>query len=197
MERLNLIAAAAFLAVLGGALPSMAELNTVTGNLGSGFLLPNGKPDGSSCGGPLSTYEPLYYQLRTFTVSATGDYAYRDVGYLDDSDDYGTIDIEIAIYTGTPENFDPEDPRTNGCFFNVDDEDTVNLTAGVTYTLMVTSNDDDPNTGGYIFSLEGPGTLSISAAPDGFAAPAMSGPSLMLLAGLLIGAAARTMRREA
>ncbi|MFN8528359.1 MAG: hypothetical protein U0670_07095 [Anaerolineae bacterium] len=146
------------LGLLTVALPAFAGTTLIDGTLTSANLLPNGKPDNCP-GSSLTNYLPLYYQLRTFTVTADGSYGYRDVGFLDDSDEYTTIDMELSIYTGPASGFVPADPTANGCFFTVDDNGSVNLLAGVTYTMMITTNDGDPNTGYYIFSLKGPGDV--------------------------------------
>ncbi|MFN8528358.1 MAG: hypothetical protein U0670_07090 [Anaerolineae bacterium] len=163
MKRITLPIAVLLLSfsILTFALPAFAGTNIIDGTLTTANLLPNGKPNSSDCvSNDLDNYyAPLYYQLRQFTVTADGVYKYYDIGFRDDNDTYGTIDIEIALYTGSPSGFDPADPRGNGCFFNADDERPVQLMAGVVYTILITSNDNDPNTGYYIFSLNGPGDV--------------------------------------
>ncbi|MFN8378746.1 MAG: hypothetical protein U0452_08750 [Anaerolineae bacterium] len=178
LKRLALVLAVIAVLSAMAVLPAFAGTTTITGTLTATGLLPNGKPN--SCpGSALDNYPPLYSQLRQIQVTATGAYDYRDVGYLDDSDTYGTIDIEISLYTGTPAGFDPANPTGNGCFFTADDTGTVNLQAGVTYTLMITSNDDDPNTGYYIFSLKGPGdVVIIETSPDACPLPLPAGSAV-------------------
>jgi hypothetical protein len=160
MKRFLSLATLVVLFVAVTVFPVAAGLSTMTGTLTSANLLPNGKPN--DCPGNVldnnpALYSTLYYTLRQFTVTATGNYHFKDVGILDS--DPGTIDIEVNFYTGTPGGFDPADPTGDGCFRTSDDGDFLPLDAGVTYMMMITSNSDSPNTGNYIFSLDGPGDV--------------------------------------
>jgi hypothetical protein len=101
--------------------------------------------------------DPFYYQVFTLTVSASGDYDYYDVGYLDHNEaDPPYVDMEIGIYNLGA--FDPSAPG-DGCVFTADDTGTASLDAGQ-YTLVVTTN-NSAETGLADWTLTGPGTTSI------------------------------------
>ncbi|MFN8528362.1 MAG: hypothetical protein U0670_07110 [Anaerolineae bacterium] len=141
-------------------MPTFAGSTIIDGTLTGGATLSNGKPQYPDCSGPIdNSFTGLYFQLRTFQVTVDGTYDYYDIGYLDDSDSYSTIDMEVSFYTGSAANFDPSDPLGNSCFFNADDTGSADLVAGVTYTMMITTNSDNPDTGYFIFSLTGPGDV--------------------------------------
>jgi hypothetical protein len=114
---------------------------------------------GDGCPGSVDTSWNLHYAMYRLDVSDPGAYSYRDVGYLDDSDTYGTIDIEIGVYDLGA--FNPASPGS-GCLATIDDTGTVTFPSAGSYTLVVTTNDDDPGTGGGIFTLDGPGAIGWS-----------------------------------
>ncbi len=163
MKRFALLTALAGIFLLIAVMPVLAGTNTITGTLTtSNPLLPVGsvEDDANACVAPLDTTGDFYYILKQFQVTTSGDYVYEDVGYNTSSG----IDLWVTFYTGGPSGFNPADPRTDGCFANFDDGGTVNLTAGVTYMMLITSYDGNPATGSFIFSLTGPGNV---IAPSG------------------------------
>lgn len=119
------------------------------------------------------------YELRTVTVSTTGDYAFEDW-----SDDDGIL----GIYSGA---FTPADSAQN-CVGGIDDSRTVTLAAG-TYTLLY-STYDPASLQTVSYSYTGPGTITVGAAPA--AVPTLTEWAMIALAMLLAGAGALTIGRN-
>ncbi|MFN8377762.1 MAG: hypothetical protein U0452_03745 [Anaerolineae bacterium] len=152
------------------ALPVLAGSLTFTGTLSlSDPIYVNGRPDDADCADQIDDLLPnkYHYQTRLITVSATGTYTYTDL-----RSSAGTIDIEVAIYNGTA--FDPNNPRTN-CISSMDDSNLINLEAGKTYLIAITSW-DMPNVGDYAFQLSGLGDVTQVVPAEGcnVSAPANS-----------------------
>jgi hypothetical protein len=137
-----------------------------SGSLGSGPTLTPGRPNEGNC--TTTTAGKHYYALSQFTPAVSGTYVYLDAGY-----EFSTgLDVVLALYTGGLATFDPTNPTGNGCFWADDDEGAVSLTAGVTYTLMVT-NYKSGEAGTYQYLLVGPGgaggvaNACVNFLPDG------------------------------
>ncbi len=185
------------------ALPAAALGATISGYLGNTNLFPNGRfysgnPCNASAG--FDTSGTFYYQFRQIQVSATGSYAYSDYGVQVNND--GIIDGYVGIYTGSPTTFDPTSAYGNGCVAIFDDSGSVNLNAGVTYTLVITSfegsldpGDGDNNVGNYQFSLTGPGAVSLVVAKTA-PTPTLNDWGLLILISLLALAAVRGLYRK-
>lgn len=127
------------LIVMVGVAPALAGSATLTGTLNtSDPIYPNGRPDDADCGDQIDDLLPekYRYQLYSLTVSADGNYDYTD------NRGGSLIDIEVAVIQGA---FDPANPTVN-CLSSMDDNNTITLQAGITYTLAVTSW-DMPTTG--------------------------------------------------
>jgi len=147
--------------------PAFAGTGVVSGTLTSANTFPNGRFDGGgSCSGGLESSGTFYYQFRQLQVSVSGSYDYSDYGVSVDND--GIIDAYVGFYTGSASTFDPTNPYGNGCVTTVDDSGSFPLTAGVTYTVVVSSyegsldtNDGDNNVGNYQFTLSGPGEVTV------------------------------------
>jgi hypothetical protein len=117
------------------------------------------KWSGDGCPSGVDSTWDLHYTMYRLDVTDAGSYSYRDVGYLDDSDTYGTIDVEIGVYELGA--FNPGSVGSN-CIATIDDTGTVTFPSAGSYTLVVTTNDDDPGTGGGIFTLTGAGAITWS-----------------------------------
>jgi hypothetical protein len=144
------------------ALPALAGTLTITGTLTSSDpIYQNGRPDNFDCSDQIDDVLPEKYVYQTYTISVTetGTYSYIDLGHQDA--DVTTIDIEVAFYDGT---FNPNSPLNN-CIASLDDLADLDLVAGKTYLLSVTSY-DVPTTGDYSFSLTGPGDVLFSTGDD-------------------------------
>ncbi|HEY0200928.1 MAG TPA: hypothetical protein VGC24_04480, partial [Burkholderiaceae bacterium] len=116
---------------------------SIGGYYGSGFPCVFYADDGE--GGP----GPHYYKTKTFQVSTTGNYDIED-------NFEGDNDGGLAILTAP---FNPADPAAANCVASVDDDlSGVPLTAGVTYTLVLTSFDPE-TTGDFLYTFDGPGTI--------------------------------------
>jgi len=168
MKRIALLALFAIALLVVAVVPAFAGTTTFTGTLTSSHpIYPVGRPDNSDCSSVIDDILPdkYVYQLLYVSVTETGTYSYRDVGYLDLS----TFDIEVAVYDGP---FDPNNPMAN-CISSMDDSVDIDLEAGKQYILAVTSY-DRPTTGDYEFSLTGPGDV-VESATDSCRYPLPSG----------------------
>ncbi len=167
MRRMILLIILTGILTLGAALPTMAGSATISGYLGSSNMFPSGRfYNGSPCTSGFNSSGTFYYTFRQIQVTASGSYTYKDYGVLVNND--GIIDAYVGFYTGSPSTFDPTNPYGNGCVAIWDDNGNVTLTAGVTYTLVVSSyegsldsHDGDTNVGNYQFTLNGPGEVNV------------------------------------
>lgn len=153
MKRVIAIGIVIFVFLVITVLPAFAGTTVYSGTITeSSAIYPNGRPDDADCGDQIDDLLPLkyHYELRTLTVSETGDYTYTDL-----RDTAGTIDIEVAFYEIG--NFDPANPMNN-CLGSLDDSNIITLQTGITYLLAVTSW-DVPVVGDYSFELTGPGNI--------------------------------------
>jgi len=130
MRRASVLVASICLLIAGIAQPAFAEVVIRTGTIPAGTPLTGGRPNSDGTCSALSgnTY---YFATTQFQAPATGTWRYVDLEYAK-----GTGDLWVAFYSGT---FDPTTPLTN-CLADYDDGGAVNLTAGVTYTVMVSTN---------------------------------------------------------
>jgi Bacterial Ig-like domain (group 3) len=86
------------------------------------------------------------YKVVRFKVSVTGSYTLSDGG---------AGDGRVGVYTGA---FSPAAPTTN-CLAFVDDDETMTLTAGTTYTMVQSSSTGA--TGGFSVTFDGDGTPTV------------------------------------
>jgi hypothetical protein len=139
--------------LLMAALPVFAGARVFSGTLTSSDpVYVNGRPDDRDCTDQIDDILPekYRYQTRLIEVTISGTYTYNDFRATPTY-----IDIEVAFYNGT--TFDPVNPRNN-CIGSLDDSETIDLEAGKTYLIAITSW-DEPTTGGYMFELDGPGDV--------------------------------------
>jgi hypothetical protein len=130
MQRSSVLVASVCLLLAGIAQPAFAEVVIRSGTIPAGTPLTGGRP--SSGGNCSSLSGNVYYFATTqFQAPTTGTWRYVDLLYAK-----GTGDLWVSFYSGT---FDPTSPLTN-CMADFDDGGAVNLTAGVTYTVMVSTN---------------------------------------------------------
>jgi len=141
---------------------AFADNHTVTGVFDGGESLM------SAATGSCDSDAKRYREAGTISVSASGTYRVVDAGnwfpsYRPDS---GVADIVIVFYAGS---FNPGSPSSNRVA-SVDEYEDVQLTAGISYILVVQHWCEEIN-GPYAILVEGgPGTVS----GDGFPSPAQT-----------------------
>jgi hypothetical protein len=130
MRRASVLVASVCLLLAGIAQSAFAEVRILSGAIPAATPLTGGRPDSGGTCSSLSggTY---YFTAAQFQPPTTGTWRYVDLLYAT-----GTGDLWVSFYSGT---FDPTTPLTN-CVADFDDGGAVNLTAGVTYTVMVSTN---------------------------------------------------------
>lgn len=116
--------------------------------LNAGPTLTGGRWDDGELGCTSQNGDPdHYYTTTTFTPGTSAVYLFIDYREFASS-----LDIYLGIYDGP---FDPANPLAN-CIANFDDDGAIFLTAGVTYTLVMTNyTSGATGTGAYL--LFGPG----------------------------------------
>ncbi|MFN8528454.1 MAG: hypothetical protein U0670_07575 [Anaerolineae bacterium] len=143
--------------IFGAAIPAFAQTTTFSGTLSAGTPLTGGRPSDDAVSCSTLSGNTFYYDVQQFQVPASGTWTYADSTYGG-----ATGDLWVSFYTGT---FDPSNPLGNGCFANFDDEGSINLTAGVTYTVMISTN-TPTNVGPYTFILTNQtNTAALSVGP--------------------------------
>jgi hypothetical protein len=130
MRRASVLVASICLLLAGIAQPSFAEVVIRTGTIPAGPPLTGGRPNSGGTCSSLSG-AVFYFTTTQFQAPTSGTWRYVDLLYA-----AGTGDLWVSFYSGT---FDPTAPLTN-CMADFDDGGAVSLTAGVTYTVMVSTN---------------------------------------------------------
>lgn len=106
----------------------------ITGTITAGNLLTGGRTANNSLGCSAVASSTYYYATADVTVPVSGAWTYLDLSFIEGLP--GAQDLWVTFYSGT---FDAANPLGGGCIANYDDYGTVNLTAGVHYTLVIST----------------------------------------------------------
>ena len=179
MKTLTTTALALAACLIAGGASAQQITGTTTPASPSG-VFPRFTNAAANCVAPATAVQ-RYYVTRQVTISTTGVYIFSEPGL--------GIDGNLGLYFAP---FDPSDPTLN-CVVSVDDNRTINITAG-TYHLVL-SNFFPATTGSIVYDYTGPGTIT-DAVVIPASVPTMSEWAMILFGTILAGAAALYIQRR-